>query len=220
MIQILLVDDHHLFRAGLREIISQSPDMQVIGEAANADEACELLKNQPIDVVLLDVMMPGMKIEDFLGVLRGNYPDLRCIVLTTVEDDFVGSTLLNQGALSYLTKTCSNTTLLEAIQKAYRNERFISPDVSQRLAYRLLKQKKPSNNGLPFNKLSSREVECLSLMAQGKNTKEISRALNIHEKTINTYRHRIYQKFEVNNEVDLIRQAIRYNLIESGSIVS
>ena len=216
MIQVLLVDDHILVRSGLRTIIEAAETMSIAGEASTGEEALTLIQSTPIDVALIDVHMPGMSVEELIAEVNRVAPNIRCVILTVNTDEVLSSNLLNNGALSYLTKSCSNDILLEAITKAANNERYVTPEMSKQLAYRLLQSKKHEAGGTPFSNLSPREIECLMLMAHGKNTKEISKQLSIHIKTITTYRHRIYQKLDVSNEIDLMRLAARYQLIKNS----
>ncbi|RTZ72875.1 MAG: hypothetical protein DSZ00_07405 [Gammaproteobacteria bacterium] len=211
MIRILLVDDHGLFRSGMRSILETQPDIEVIAEAESGEEAVELVRQSPPDVVLMDVHMPGIGgIEATRRVLRAA-PEARVIALTALEDEPFPRKLLDAGAEGYLTKGCPAEELLKAIRQVARGERYVSDDVLKKLGLsRLAGGEKDS----PLALLSPREMQVMMMITQGKTTQEISDELFLSPKTVSTYRTRLFEKLDLHNDVELTHFALRHGLIE------
>ncbi len=211
MIRILLVDDHGLFRSGMRSILETQPDIEVVAEAERGEEAVDLVRQLPPDVVLMDVHMPGIGgIEATRRVLRAA-PEARVIALTALEDEPFPRKLLDAGAEGYLTKGCPAEELLEAIRQVARGERYVSDDVLKRLGLsRLAGGEKDS----PLALLSPREMQVMMMITQGKTTQEISDELFLSPKTVSTYRTRLFEKLDLHNDVELTHFALRHGLIE------
>ncbi len=213
MIQILLVDDHALFRSGMRSILDAYADMQVLEEVGSGEEAVQWVRQNPPDVVLMDINMPGIGgIEATRRILRAE-PGVRVIALTAMEDEPFPNQLLDAGAMGYLTKGCPADEVVLAIRKVMKGEHHISNDVAQRLSISNLVNKGAST---PLALLSPREMQVMLMVTQGRNTQEISDALFVSPKTISTYRTRLFEKLELKNDVELTHFALRHGLIELG----
>lgn len=207
---VLIVDDHHLVRTGLRNILAGESDIEVVGDAESGEQAIALNRELGPDVILMDISMPGMSgVETTKRILRAT-PNVKVIVLTALSEQPFPSQLLDIGASGYLTKACDASELLRAIRRVLRGERHIGAEIAQRLAISLL----PKNGESPFAELSSREMEVALMLMQGMTLKAIGETLSRSPKTIATYKYRVYDKIDVKNEVELLRKAIRYGVVE------
>ncbi len=210
MIKVMVVDDHDLVRTGLRHILSQSDDIEVVGEAASGEEALrEVRTNQP-DVILLDVSMPGLSGFEVCDRLNKYHKEVKVIILTAHAQEPYPSRLLEAGASGYLTKSCAADELQNAIRKVNSGQRYIGSDIAQQLAIAML----PGSKGSPFEELSAREMEVVLMLTQGMAMQNIADALSLSPKTVATYKYRVYEKLEVNNEVALTRLALEHGLLE------
>lgn len=212
MIKILLVDDHQLVRAGLRAILENAGDMEVVGEASDGAEAVKLCRDQSPHVVLMDIRMPeGMGgIEATRRLLR-QQPPAKVIALTSLAEDPFPTQLHEAGAVGYLTKGCPAKELLEAIRTVHRGRPYIDREIAQRLAFG--RRNEPES---PFAKLSPREMQVLMMILDGRRNVEIAGEIDKSQKTVSTHRHRIYSKLDVASDVELIRLALRFGLIADG----
>lgn len=211
MPQILLVDDHNLFRSGMKSILESRPGMEVVAEAGSGEEAVELVRKSPPELVLMDINMPGIGgIEATRRILRIE-PGTRIIALTALDDEPFPSQLLDAGAMGYLTKGCPAQELFTAIERVMRDEHYLSNDIAQRLSLSSLANKGEST---PLAKLSAREMQVLLMISQGKTNQEISDSLFLSPKTVSTYRTRLFEKLGIHNDVELTHFALRHGLVE------
>lgn len=211
MIKILLVDDHELFRTGMRSIINNSPGMRVVGEAATGEEAVEMAAQIGPDLILMDVHMPGIGgIEATRKIVRRD-PEMRIVAVTVLSDDPFPNQLLDAGARGYISKGCPSDELFNAIDLVMQGKHYISNDVAQKLTLA-----KFTNRGeeSPVSKLTAREMQVMLMITQGKSTQDISDSLFLSPKTVSTYRHRVYEKLGVSNDVELTHFALRHGVIE------
>ncbi len=213
MIHLLLVDDHELFRSGLRSVLAEAGDIEVVGEVADGEAAVDFVRRDPPDVVLMDINMPGIGgIEATRRIVHAQ-PDVRVIAVTALSEDPFPNQLLDAGARGYLSKGCPAEELFKAIRDVMRGNHYISSDVAQKLALgNMLSQDEDS----PLKKLSPREMQVMMMIVQGQGNQQISDALFLSPKTVSTYRHRLYEKLDVSNDVELTHYAIRHKLIESS----
>lgn len=209
MIKILLVDDHELVRTGIRHILKEVGDMDVVGEAADGDAALKVAGKLVPDVVLMDVKMPGMGgIEATRRMVR-LLPDTRVIALTMLDDDPFPARLNEAGAVGYLTKGCPAKEMIEAVRTVSSGLPYVSANIAR-------KHMLASWQGIaatPFEELSSREMQIAMLIIDGRRTTEISNSLSMSPKTVSTYRRRIYEKLRVKTDAELTRLAFRHDLI-------
>ena len=213
MIRILLVDDHDLFRAGVRSILQNQDGMVVVAECANGEDAVELVRDESPDLILMDVNMPGIGgIEATRKVLK-IAPDLKVIAVTVLSEDPFPHQLLDAGARGYISKGSDSDEMLEAIREVMRDQYYISSDVAKKLT---LANFRSGGESSPFGVLSAREMQVMMMIIKGQGTQQISDSLFLSPKTVSTYRHRLYEKLDVANDVELTHLAMRHGLVESS----
>jgi two-component system, NarL family, invasion response regulator UvrY len=209
MIKVLLVDDHELVRTGIRRILEEAGDIEVVGEAADGDEALRMARRLGPNVVLMDINMPGMGgIEATRRMIRLE-PDAKIIALTVLDDDPFPARLSEAGAVGYLSKGCPAAEMIEAVRTVYRGMPYIAASVARK---HMLAGWQGAT-ATPFEELSSREMQVAMMILEGQRTPEISDALSLSPKTVSTYRQRIYEKLNVKTDVELTRLAYRHGLI-------
>lgn len=213
MIKVLLVDDHKLVRSGIRRILDESEDMEVVAEAQSGEDALRLAGELRPDVVLMDVSMPGIGGLEATRKLVHFLPEVRIIALSVHKEDPFPGRLLEAGAMGYLTKDCAAEEIIKAVRMVFAGEHYIDAEVARAMA--LSKIPGHSPKGI-FDELSQREVQVMLMVVQGKPIQEISDQLFISPKTVSTYRYRLFEKLGVNNDVELTRLAIRHGLIDPG----
>jgi two-component system, NarL family, invasion response regulator UvrY len=213
MIKVLIVDDHALFRAGLRLILAQQDQIEVVGEAQSGEDALRQAKRLAPDICLMDLQMPGGMggIEATRRLLR-QLPDCRVIALTVLGDDPFPGQLREAGAMGYLTKGCPAEELIKAVRMVASGRPYVDSSVAQA---RMLADWE-GGTGSPFKELSSRELQVAMMILDGQRTQDISDTLSLSPKTVSTYRQRVYEKLGVQNDVDLTRLAFRYGLIHDS----
>jgi two-component system invasion response regulator UvrY len=215
MISVILVDDYALLRAGLHRLLSDSPDIKVVGEAEDCEKAIRLARsNGCSDIVLINVNSPSVAILDGASRLLRQCPDARVLLITSDVDLLIPSRLLRDGVAGYLTQHCTIEELRIAIRTVFQGKRYIGDALAKQLALGQFSKSEIS----PFEALSHREMQVLLLLAQGKKVSEISGKLFLSPKTINTYRHRLLGKLGVRTEVELAHLAIRHGVIDVRSV--
>jgi len=209
MINVMLVDDHDLVRTGVKRLLEDQGGFTIVAEATNGEEALSLARKTDPQVVLMDINMPGISgLEATPKLLRHN-PDLKIIIVSMHTDELFPQRVLKAGAMGYLTKGSRIEEIVHAIAEVLANRHYITPEIAQRMA---LSQAGES----PFESLSSRELQVLLLMMEGKKIADISETLNLSPKTVSTYRHRIHDKVGVKTDVELARLAMFHGLIENA----
>jgi two-component system, NarL family, invasion response regulator UvrY len=209
MIRILIVDDHGVVRRGLIQIVSEESDMTVVGEAQNAQAMLTFLRNQPCDVVVTDISMPGGTALDVLKELKREYPRLPVLVLSMHPEDQYGVQALKLGASGYMTKESAPEELVHAIRKVVVGGRYVSPSLAEQLVFDV-----STDTGRPPDEvLSEREHQVLCLLASGKSVTQIADELALSVKTISTYRVRILEKMGMKNNAELMHYAISNRLV-------
>jgi two-component system invasion response regulator UvrY len=211
MIKVMLVDDHDLVRLGIKRLLADVRGIEVIGEASTGEEAIELAKTLKPQVVLMDVKMPGMGgLEATKRLLRLD-SGIKVLVVTIYGDEPYPSRVLQAGAAGYMTKGASVEEMEQAIRSVFLGKKYISPEVAQQLALKHLTDQGES----PFDCLSEREMQILVMVTSGQKVTEISDQLCLSPKTVNTYRYRLFEKLNVDSDVELTHLAIRHGLIEA-----
>lgn len=209
-INLLLVDDHELVRAGVKSLLSTVPGIQVIAEASSGEEAIRIVREKRPHVILMDVRMPGIGgLEATRKLLRID-PDLKIIALTVCGEEPFPSKLLQAGAAGYLTKDSALEEMVSAIRSVHSGKRYISPEVAQQLALKHLSD----DNASPFEALSERELQVMIMITSGQKVQEISDKLCLSPKTVNSYRYRLFDKLGVQTDVELTHLAIRHKLLD------
>jgi len=209
MIQVIIADDHPVMRHGIKRILEEETDMQVVGEAANGQELLQKIEQSPCDCVLLDIGMPGRDGLDALAYLRRNYPKLPVLILSVYPEDQFGPRVLKSGAAGYMNKESACDQLVKAIRKVCSGGKYVSPALAEKIAGDLA----ADNNVPPHEKLSVREYQVMRLIASGKTVGQIARELCLSEKTISTHRARILEKMEMKNNAQLTYYGIHNNLV-------
>lgn len=209
MIRVLLVDDHKLVRTGIRRLLTDSAEVEVVAEAESGEEAIALARTHHPQVVLMDVTMPGIGGLEATRKLVQQDSGLRVIALSVHTDDPYPSRLLEAGAAGYLSKDCGAEEIVTAIKRVSRGEVYIDADVARNLALSGL-HGRPGPN---FQKLSQREMQIMLMVVKGYTIQQISDHLFISPKTVSTYRYRLFDKLGVANDVELTRLAIRHGIV-------
>ena len=212
MIKVLLADDHSIVRAGLRRIVEESGEMQVVAEAADGREAIQLVNKTAPDVAVIDISMPGLDGLEVIAQLQALHPNLPILVLTMHEEGQYVVRAIQAGAMGYLTKQSAPEQLVNAIRKIYAGQRYITDEAAESLALRVAKG---SIGNSPLDSLSMRELQVLRRLAMGHTNREIASAYHISIKTVDTYRSRLLKKLGLRNNAELSRFAIQNRLIEA-----
>jgi DNA-binding NarL/FixJ family response regulator len=208
MIRILIADDHAIVRGGLKQIIATTHDMAVTAEAAQGSEVVDKLRSCEIDLLLLDMTMPGISGVDLIRRVRADRPTLPVLVLSIHNEAQVASRALRAGATGYVTKDSDPDVLLAAIRKLAEGGRFIDPKLVDALVF-----DKHSGDEPPHEVLSDREFQVLQMLATGRSINDIADACALSAKTISTHKMRLMQKLGLTNNAEVIRYAIRHGLI-------
>lgn len=210
MIKVAIVDDHAIVRAGLRQFLSEQNDIEVVGEAANGGEALDLVRAGNIDVLLLDISMPGPSGIDILGSIRAHAPALPVLILSAYPQEHYATNLLRQGASGYLNKECEPDEIATAVRTLARGKRYITADVAELLADQLHRDPDKA----PHENLSEREFQVFLRLARGETITTIADTLALSIKTVSTYRSRIMEKMALASNSDLTYYALKQKLIE------
>ena len=211
MIKVLLADDHSIVRAGLRRIVEESGDMEVIAEAADGRETIRLVRKTAPDVAVIDISMPGLDGLEVVSQLHGDCPDLPILILTMHEEGQYVVRAIQAGAMGYMTKQSAPEQLLKAIRKIHAGSRYLTDGAAETLALRIAKG---TGEQSPLDSLSMRELQVLRRLAMGHTNREIAAAYSISIKTVDTYRARLLKKLNLRNNAELSRFAMQNRLIE------
>lgn len=210
MIRVLLADDHNIVRAGVREILSDTTDIEVAGEAVNGHEVMALVRDHEFDVAVLDMSMPGRSGIDLIRQVKAERPRLKVLVLSMHSEEQYAVRALKAGASGYLTKESVADELVAAIRRVAGGGAYVSPETAERLALGL----NQDVAAVPHTLLSDREFEVFRMIAQGRSVTEIADALALSVKTVSTHKARIMQKMNLANPAELIRYALDHGLLE------
>ena len=210
MIKIGIVDDHTIVRSGLRQFFAEHVDLRVAGEASNGREAIDLVRNTEIDVLVMDLSMPGQSGIDALAMLRAKAPDMGILILSGYPEEHYAMNLIRQGASGYLNKECEPKEIVEAIRTIALGRRYITPVVAELLAQQLHRK----DSALPHEQLSEREFQVFLKLAKGATAGEIAEILSLSVKTVSTYRTRLMEKMALSSNSDLTYYALKNGLID------
>jgi len=213
MITIVLVDDHALVREGLRRLLQDCPDLQVIGEASDGHEALRLVHQLRPEVVVMDLSLPGLDgIEATKRIVEDALP-AKVLILTMHANEEYAVRVLQAGARGFIGKGSPSQDVVEAIRKIATGGCFLPPGLAEDLPRRYLRKESPAS---PLGTLSNRELQVLKHLAEGHTSREIAQALHLSTKTVDTYRARLLAKLDLNTTADLIRFALRHGVIEDA----
>jgi two-component system invasion response regulator UvrY len=209
MIKVLLVDDHALFRQGLREVLAKAPDIRVSAEAGSYAQAIEMLRANDINVVVADLSMPGRDGIDLISHVKTSSPEVSILVLTMHEDSEYAARALRAGASGYVTKASTSDDLISAIRRIASGRSYVSPSVSENLMERFTRS---DSEMPPHTTLSHREFRIFELLVQCQTTTGIARELSLSVKTVSTHKTRLLKKMGLQHQGELVRYAIEHKL--------
>lgn len=210
MINVFIVDDHEIIREGLKKILREEPDLNVVGEAQSGDEVLENIQSIDCDIMLLDMNMPGRSGLELLSDIKLLKPSLHILVLSIHPEDKFALRTLKEGAAGYLCKDTALDELVIAIRKVYTKGRYMSTNLAEQLAFDFM----PDKNQLPHETLSNREHEIMHMLVTGKKAKDIAKDLGLSISTVFTYRVRIFEKLKIKSNVELTHYAISNKLVD------
>jgi len=214
MIKIMLVDDHDMVRKGLKRLLEDFSDINVIAEASSGEAAIELVQTHQPDIALMDLSMPGIGGLEATRKLLQSRPELKIIIVTMHNEDIFPQRLLNIGAMGYVTKEANVNEIVKAIREVMKNKRYISPEIAQQMALSSSKD----HNKSPFESLSERELQVMLMLMDGHKVNTISDKLCLSPKTVSTYRYRLYDKLNVKNDIELAKLALMHGILEKFNI--
>ncbi len=210
MIRIAIVDDHAVVRAGLRQFFAEQPDLQVVAEAANGREALDIVRQGEVDVMLLDIAMPGQNGVDVLAAIRARAPALPVLILSGHAEAHYAATLLRLGASGFLNKDCDPDELIKAVHTVHRGRKFVTAGMAERLAEGLAR-----GDDRPLHEqLSERELQVFLRLAGGETIGQLAQSLSLSVKTVSTYRSRVMEKLQLASNSDLTYYALKNGLIQ------
>jgi len=207
-IRVLLVDDHAVVRDGIRLVLSTADDIEVTGEAENAQDTMRVVREQEFDVALVDIGLPGKNGLELLKQLHSEKPELAVLILSMYAEDIYAVRALKLGAAGFLSKNSKAAIVVAAVRKVAAGGKYISPAMAENLAGLL-----GVGNMSPHEALSNRELEILRLLAKGESLAQIAETLHLSPSTVTTYRSRVLEKTGTKNNVQLLRYATENGLV-------
>lgn len=209
MINILLADDHQMFREGIKQVLSIYNDIKVCGEAGNGREVIDSILKSKFNMIILDISMPGMNIFDLLAEIKKINAETPILILSMHPEEQYAVRLLKAGISGYVTKESAAEELVSAIRKVNSGGKYISGRLAETIAFSLDEESGTASH----EDLSNREYEVMCMLAQGKSLKEIAETLFISQKTVTTYRARVLTKLNLKNNVELTRYVLDNKII-------
>lgn len=203
MIRLLIADNHPIIRKGLELLFSAASNIEIVGSVDDGEAIMDFVKKNPVDIILTEVNFPKLNGLTVLRYLKTEYPEIKTIIFSGEPEEVYAINAIKAGASGYVSKSVNILTINEAIMKVNEGNTYLSEELSKQLAY----GKKVDKTGRFYKKLSTREAEVLKLLTIGRKNKEISKELDINEKTVSTYKARLMKKLKVTNLVDLVNQA-------------
>ncbi len=209
MIRVLVVDDHELVRSGISRLLEDTGMIEVVGKAGSGEDAVRMAREIEPDIILMDIHMPGIGGMAATRKILHNQPDAQIIAVTVSDDNPYAIRLLKMGASGYITKGADADEMLRAIIKVKSGQKYISPEIAQRMALRPFESDAES----PFEALSERELQIALMIVNCQKVQQIGEALFLSPKTVNSYRYRIFDKLNISSDVELTHMALRHGLI-------
>ncbi|MDO5971321.1 response regulator transcription factor [Flavivirga aquimarina] len=203
MIKLLIADNHPITRKGLEILFSASPNIKIVGSVNDGEAILEFIKKNPVDIILTETDFPKLNGLTVLRYLKHDYPNIKTIIFSSQPEEVYAINAIKAGAAGYLNKSVNVISINEAILKVHDGGIHLSNELTQQLAF----GNRVNKGGTFYKKLSTREAEVLKLLTVGRKNKEISKELDINEKTVSTYKARLMRKLKVTNLVDLVNQA-------------
>ena len=211
MIRVLLADDHAIVRAGLRELLTATGDIEVCGEATNGQDVLAAVGAGGFDVVVLDMSMPGRSGIELIKLVKAGQPKLRILVLSMHSEKQYAVRAVKAGASGYLTKESAADELVSAIRRVASGGAYITPETAERLVL----DASSGIAGAAHGRLSDREFEVFRMIVRGRTVTAIANELNLSVKTISTHKTRILEKMELSNQAELVRYAVEHGLVDN-----
>ena len=209
-IRVLITDDHAIVREGIKQLLSLYEDVELSDEAVDGDQLLGLLEEQCPDVLILDILMPGLSGIPLIETLLKRYPRLPILILSMHNETQVARRTIRAGARGYLSKDCDADTLITAIRRLARGGRYIQSDVAEKLAF----DYDEAIDAPRHETLSKREFLVLCLLARGMSVNEIADELSISNKTVSTHKFRLMHKMSFSSHTEIVRYALAHNLIK------
>ncbi len=213
IIKVMIVEDHKLVRSAIRSLLSDAKEIKVIGEAETGMQALHALSKSSPDVMLLDLNLPDIEGLKLARKIHSSNPEIKILVVTASNDGIFPARLMRAGASGYLTKGTNAAQLIHAIKVVAQGEYYICPDIAQSM---VLQGMRDINDSDIFTKLSDRELEIALFIAQGHKAPGIAKELGLNDKTVNSHRYHIFQKLNIENDVQLALLAIRHGLVPAA----
>ncbi len=209
-IRVLIADDHSLIREGFKKLFEKEKDIEVAGEAENADEVLRFLRQKKCDIVVLDIAMPGKSGLDLLEEIRREWKGLPVLILTIYPEERFAVRALKSGASGYITKESAPLELVKAVRRVAEGKRYISLSLGEKLASEI----SGDSDKLPHERLSAREFQVFLMIARGKSVEAISAELHLSKSTVNTYRQRVLEKMRLSSNAEIIHYAAKNGLVD------
>lgn len=209
MIKVLVADDHHLVRTSIARVLASEPDIEIVAECDSGERALQGCRDLLPDIAMIDIRMPGIGgLETILKLLK-TQPGIRIIVLTGQVEEGTAQRLIDSGVTGFISKGTELDLMIEAVRRVAGGERFISPDIAQRVVLA-----RSEGRQSPFDQLSHRELQIATMIIHCHKVSRISEQLCLSPKTVNTYRYRIFDKLQVQSDVELTHLGLRHGLLE------
>lgn len=212
-IRVFLADDHQVFREGIRLLLERVPDMEVIGEADNGEEAVTRVSQLMSDVVLMDITMPGLNGLEAARQIKQKHPSVKVLILTMHETDQYLAEMLGVGVSGYLVKTTTSRELISAIRAVYQGDVYLYPSIARMLVGDYLQRVKSGEEKTSYDGLTPREREILRYIAEGRQNREIAQLLFISVRTVQAHRSNLMEKLGAHDRTQLVKYAIRKGII-------
>ncbi|WP_049278527.1 response regulator [Serratia marcescens] len=208
-IRLMIAEDHAIMREGLKQLFLLDTCIKVVAEAADGGRVMELLRTEKVDLLLLDISMPGISGEDLINRISSQHPRLKILVLSMFNEPQIAQRMLEYGALGYITKDRNPEALLNAIRSVASGARYIDHELAQKIVFAQYQ-----SNSAPHENLTWRERQIMIMLAHGESLNAIADTLAISNKTVSTYKSRLMKKMNFSTNADIVRYAIGYNLIK------
>ena len=212
-IRVLVVDDHTIVRDGICSLLGLTPDIEVIGEAANGKEALEALRKLMPDVVLMDLAMPIMGGLEATRQIAKEFPRIKVLALTQYDDREYVFPIIEAGACGFISKMAASSELTSSIRSVYHGDSFLSPSVAKLLVENYQQEASTVRSRDPYEQLTDREREILKLLAEGYATREIANMLTVSPKTVEGHKTSLMAKLDIHSRTDLVKYALRKGII-------
>ena len=208
MVKLLVADQYPIITKGIELVFSDSRDIKIVATVADGEAIFDVLNEYYVDIIMCDIDLPKLNGISVLRRLKKEHPNVKTIIFSGQQEDVYAISTIKAGADGFISKTEDLLTLKDAIMKVHLGGVYLSPALSKKIA----SNKSKNRGGSYFKKLSTREVEVLKLLSNGRRNKEVAEELNINEKTVSTYKARLMKKLNVSNLIDLVNQANNLNL--------